>query len=507
MRLYIVLICFAIPTILFTQSGFIQSYDFQDGGLGFYNILLQEDTLIVFGSAKHPTLPQWGLYFAKLDTMGNILSERTHYDPLGRSYVFEQGYQIIKTEDSGYATVGVVFQQTIPALFKLNADGDLEFVKEYPDNTVFTIHHTNVIETENGFISLGVKQQMDDGYWDAFIMGTDKQGNKQWEINYGEYGVWDRLPGIQKITENEFLLTGSTFISSSQVSNYDNLWAMPKAVKIDTLGQILWEWEGNVAYGSGSIPILSKPYLTIDGNWVNEGGVRTVLAPDEQAFQGEVVKRDTNFNVIWQTSFGQPTSVFNNFIDIAPSPDGGWVAVGQYVNSVEGDPLGGFHAAMIAKVSADGDSLWSRIDTLFDHTIIASRPYLSGIVVLPSGSIFACGKVDKTYPSPSKSYGWLIKVDNDGCMEPGCNPMVNSTNLIPLLEGFEVYPNPVVDICTVHGVGRYDLELINANGQILKQYKDRNELTDIDISEYASGIYFLRIRKGSTWLTKRILKI
>lgn len=249
MRLYAILIYFSIPTIVFTQSsGFIQSYDFQAGGLGFYNILLQEDTLIVFGSAKHPTEPQWGLYFAKLDTMGNILSERTHYDSLGRTYVFEQGYQIIKTEDSGYATVGVVFQQTVPVLFKLGADGDLEFIQEYPDNTVFTIHHTNIIETENGFISLGVKQQMDDGYWDAFIMGTDKQGNKQWETTYGEYGVWDQMGGIKKIYENEFLVTGFTSISSSQVTDRADLWSTAKAIKIDTLGNVTWGWEGEQVY-------------------------------------------------------------------------------------------------------------------------------------------------------------------------------------------------------------------------------------------------------------------
>lgn len=256
----------------------------------------------------------------------------------------------------------------------------------------------------------------------------------------------------------------------------------------------------------GQIPLIHL-YTAEDGNWISESSISTVLSPDEQAFQGVITKCDTSFNVIWQATFGNPTSVFNNFIDVTPTPDGGWVAVGQYVNSVEEDPLGGFHAAMIAKVNADGDSLWSRLDTLFDHTIIASRPYLSGVVVLPSGSIFACGRVDKTYPSPSKSYGWLIKVDKDGCMVPGCNPMVNSTNLMLLLEDFTVFPNPVTDQLNVAGVGVFDLQLLDMHSRLLEIREDVLETSTLNMSSYSSGYYFVRIKKGNTWLTKKVVKL
>lgn len=508
MRRYVTILFYTVlPFLSMAQSGFLQSYDLGEAGLTFHNMLLVEDTLILCGKIGVEQQQQWGLLFVKMDTFGNVLDHQIHFDDLGDNYSFEQGYQMIKTTDRGYALVGQMFSRQFPVLIKLDESGDLEWVQEYPDETVFNIRHWNVIETQHGFISVGVKQQMDDGYWDAFIMGTDNQGNKKWEVSYGEYGVWDQLRGINEINGNEFLVTGSTAISSSQVTDKADLWATAKAMKIDTLGNMTWEWEGEQTYaGADTSSTFMYLFPTSDGNWVNESSISTVLAPDEQAFQGVIAKRDTNFNVIWQTTFGQPTSNLNNFVNIAPCPDGGWVAVGQYVNAVEEDPLGGFRAAMIAKVNIDGDSLWSRLDTLFDHTMIASRPYLSGVVVLPSGSIFACGRVDKTFPSPSKSYGWLIKVDKDGCMEPGCNPMVNSTSLLPILEGFKVYPNPVVDQFTVTGIGRYNIDLINTNGQLLERYEDQFELTEMNISQYTSGVYFLRIRKGSTWLTKKIIK-
>ena len=185
------------------QSGFLQSYDLGEAGLTFHNMLLVEDTLILCGKIGVEQQQQWGLLFVKMDTFGNVLDHQIHFDDLGDNYSFEQGYQMIKTTDRGYALVGQMFSRQFPVLIKLDESGDLEWVQEYPDETVFNIRHWNVIETQHGFISVGVKQQMDDGYWDAFIMGTDNQGNKKWEVSYGEYGVWDQLRGINEINGNE----------------------------------------------------------------------------------------------------------------------------------------------------------------------------------------------------------------------------------------------------------------------------------------------------------------
>jgi hypothetical protein len=232
------------------------------------------------------------------------------------------------------------------------------------------------------------------------------------------------------------------------------------------------------------------------------------LLPDNEiAFNGEIVKRDTNFNVIWNTAFGWPTSNTNFFFNMAASPDGGWVAVGRYVESVPDDPNGGYRASMIAKVDANGDSLWSRLDTLFDPSIIASRPYLAGVVVLPSGSVITCGRVDQFFPGPGKSYGWLIKVDKDGCMEPGCNPATSSTNLAPLLADFTIYPNPVVDRVSIRGTGEYDIQLLDAQGRTLQTKHHIYETTTLDMRGYPSGSYFVRVKRGNTWLMKKVLKL
>lgn len=499
------LISLVLPTLLFSQNGFIQSYDFGESGVTFHNMLLVEDTLVICGRIAVEEELQVGLLFAKLDTFGNVLDHRIHFDELGDNYSFEDGYEMIKTVDGGYALVGQMFGRQFPVLIKLDVNGNLEFVQEYPDETVYNIRHWNLIEMQHGFITTGVKQQMSDGLWDSFIMGTDQQGNKLWETSYGELGLWDDLKGIQKINENEFLITGYTFNTTSQVQDRRDLYVIPKAIRVDALGQVLWEWEGEIDFVGGLSAAFVKIQPTQDGNWIHDGASSTILEDNSIVFQGEIVKRDTNFNTIWHTSFGQPTSNMNNLVDVASCPDGGWVAVGQYINVVSEGPIWGYYASMIAKVSADGDSLWSRLDTLFNPTMIASEPYLSGVVVHPSGSIFTCGRVDKLYPDPRKFYGWLIKVDKDGCMEPGCNPMVSTTNLKPLLEKITVYPNPVVDKLTISGEGEFTIDLISPSGQVLITKKAQNE-GDLLVGKYPAGTYFLRISKGTTSLMKKIVK-
>ena len=507
MRIFIVLFLCLVFAPLKGQDGFLQSYDLGEAGMSFHNMLLVEDTLVVCGQIGVESQQQWGLVFLKMDTLGNILDHSIHFDTLGDDYSFESNYKMIKTEDGGYALVGQMFARQFPVLIKLDEQGDLEFVQEYPDNTVFDIRHWNIIETAHGYISLGVKQRMDDFLWDTFIMGTDKAGNKLWETSYGTFGVWDRLEGIQKIDENEFLITGATYLSSGQV-DLEDLWSIPKAIKIDTTGQILWEWEGERSYIGESSQALSHLFPTPDGQWMNRGAISTYFPEDDiLTFQAQVVKRDTNFEALWTTTFGEPTSNRNRFSTLAETPDGGWVAVGEYVNRPEGDPLGGYQAAMIAKVSADGDSLWSRIDTLFDHTMIASRPTLGGVVVLPSGSIIACGQVRKTFPDPAKSYGMLIKVDRDGCMEPGCNPLTNSTSLAPLLADFRVYPNPVQDQLFVRGEGSFDVQIMDQNGRLLASVEQLREEGAIDITNLSAGTYFLRLQKGDASIVKKLLKL
>ncbi len=493
-----------------SQNGFIQAYDYYGAGMAFHNMLLVEDTLVVFGTAKHPELPKWGIYFGKIDTLGNILDYRVHYDPDGDSYSVEPGYEMIKTRDGGYAMVGQTFFRGYPILMKLDMNGDLEFVREYQHDDSPDIRHWNIVELENGgYMTTGIKWQPSDGEFDTFIMRTDEYGERMWEVGYGEFGLVDLFRGIRKQNNNEFLITGATGVSTPIINPPTNSWVKAVVIKIDTLGDITWEWESErTIQGMGSAAPFAHIHPATDGNWVSTGYfnvIREVYDEPTLLSKGEIVKRDTNFNVIWRTGFGQPTNTTNGFTDTAQTPDGGWVAVGRYTTD---SPSGydGYRASMIAKVNAQGDSLWSRTDTLFSPLTTASDPYLSGVVVLPSGSIITCGKVDKTWPSPGKSWAWLIKVDKHGCMEPGCNPTTNTENLSPLMSDFALFPNPVRNRLQVSGSDIFDVQMYDVQGRVWASQSRITENAALDVSHVPAGVYFVKITQGRAMMTKSIIK-
>ncbi|MBL7809023.1 MAG: T9SS type A sorting domain-containing protein, partial [Saprospiraceae bacterium] len=84
------------------------------------------------------------------------------------------------------------------------------------------------------------------------------------------------------------------------------------------------------------------------------------------------------------------------------------------------------------------DTLWSvrlKAPPGFEGTA-----YPGGMTVLPSGSVVWALRFDRFSPGPPQSFGWLIKVDNDGCVDTLCQ--LSSIAPEPLATPLRVYPNP-----------------------------------------------------------------
>lgn len=497
---------FILPSLLHSQNGFIQSYCYQDEySVVFNDIILEGDTLVIYGRARNPLNGQIGLYFTKMDTFGNILLEVTHYDAQGDDYFFELDTDLLACSDGGYALTGKAFFRNSPVLIKLKHDGTLDFVNEYPDNSVFTIKNLSVVENETGYITVGTKQQMSDGMNDVFIIRTDKSGNEIWEISYGEPNVWETFRDIHKISENEFMISGAIGVLSSQVQDLTDQWSINKVFKFDTTGQIIWEWEGEMRFNPASFGMYKLQFAE-DGNLFSIGVTTMIVEDYELPFlQNEVTKRDENFEPIVSTPILDHSSSRNNLSDLTPGLDNEWIAVGRYVHEVE-EPHNYFYdASLIAKVNAAGDLLWSRTDTLIADFTNSVDHYLGGVVVLPSGSIIACGQVNNLQPQVDKSYGWLIKVDKDGCIDPKCNPSSSSKRL---LDGaaYEVFPNPAHHELNVSGEGSFGLDLIDAKGRLLQSIEDNHNTARMNLSAYPAGNYYLRIKQGNSWALRKVIK-
>lgn len=71
-----------------------------------------------------------------------------------------------------------------------------------------------------------------------------------------------------------------------------------------------------------------------------------------------------------------------------------------------------------------------------------------------------------------------------------------------------IYPNPVKDFINIH-LGNFEnssIEIINITGQVTYRKELNEKISQIDVSDYPEGVYFIRITGEDFTTTKKIVK-
>ncbi|MGO4905904.1 CotH kinase family protein [Flavobacterium sp. W20_MBD1_R3] len=70
-----------------------------------------------------------------------------------------------------------------------------------------------------------------------------------------------------------------------------------------------------------------------------------------------------------------------------------------------------------------------------------------------------------------------------------------------------IYPNPVSDIVTIHAsTPMSEIKIFNILGALVQEIKVANNLVDMDLSTYSSGIYFVKIYNEEGYTSRKIIK-
>ncbi|MBR9922572.1 MAG: T9SS type A sorting domain-containing protein [Bacteroidetes bacterium] len=270
----------------------------------------------------------------------------------------------------------------------------------------------------------------------------------------------------------------------------------------DTAGQLL-DWR---LYPSNENDFLMGPadamFVEEDGSVVvaTRVGMEEPVNPVSGLLKWKLVllKFDSSLdNVLWETSLSSgiwhQSSTFSKVIKSEDAS--GYVVAGTDVFVPDG--IGG----VLAKVSLQGDSLWLRRFQFVTST--GHRHAIYDMEQTPDGGYVMVGEarpynaLDPDFPPPIQQ-GWIIKVDEFGCLVPGCQT-VSTKEAIQLEAQLTVYPNPVSDHLNVffhreqRGNDLWQFRLIDAMGQTHSNFQTRlPEMTFIvDVQPLASGIYFL----------------
>ena len=81
------------------------------------------------------------------------------------------------------------------------------------------------------------------------------------------------------------------------------------------------------------------------------------------------------------------------------------------------------------------------------------------------------------------------------------------TEEVDLAPEFKLFPNPAVNTVNVNGENIARIQFVNMSGQVIKDFKTTINRNKIQISNLASGVYFINVYGTSGELvTKRLIK-
>ena len=95
-----------------------------------------------------------------------------------------------------------------------------------------------------------------------------------------------------------------------------------------------------------------------------------------------------------------------------------------------------------------------------------------------------------------------MRTDANGCVSDDCGEVEYVTS-IEEIEYFnkevKIYPNPatsILNISLLDVASQYSIQIYNVQGEIVKVVEPNEITTEIDVSNFFSGLYFMRVESN-----------
>jgi Secretion system C-terminal sorting domain len=511
MRLKYLLLLFIIVTTIFstTAQPIIEWQKSLGGSLGdeAYTI---EQTLdggyIVagrtFSSDGDITINQggWDCWVVKLNSTGNLIWQKT-FGGTGDDYI----NSIKQTPDGGYIFTGYTNSSDGDLIgnygfndcwvVKLTSGGIMSWQKLLggtSEDYAFSIETT----TDGGYIVAGHSNSIDgdltsnNGQFDFWVVKLTNTGAITWQKSFGG-SLMDRAYSIKEAIDGGYIVIGTTSSVDGDITNNNGLsdfWIL----KLTSSGVI--EWQKTLG-GSGAENGYSIQQ-TIDSGYVvagysdsNDGN----LTVNNGGYDYWVVKLSNNGIIEWQKSLGG--SGTDQAITILQTSEGGYVVAGRS-SSNNGDILdnNGGYDYWIVKLTNSGSIAWKKsLGGSFGDWGHSIQQTVDAGYVIAGRSISNDG--DVTGNNGAYDF-WIVKLSSSlGIHETSIpkNP--------------KLLPNPTSTHFTIKGLDElYNLTIYNAVGQLLYQENVNEQNKQVDVSNYAKGILFIRIEVADEVIYRKVIK-
>ena len=465
--------------------------------------------VLVTASAEFDSLsPDSALFYSamfltRIDALGDTLWQQRHFlpgfgiypgwtnccDTVGSSgYIVGGGRQSFANENEVY-------------LMRFDAQGDTLWTQVYGGLGEYWIGRQVKHTADGGFLIVGDTDHS--GYIDGFALKTDALGNEQWRLTYGSASLDDALAACDAADHGDYFLGGNY----KQTPTNLQLWVL----RTDPQGQVKWQrrWGGAFDEPNAHLVALAGGHVMVASAWG--------YADDGYLLRPYLAKLDsTDGSTIWDRQYG-PITYSTTFFAVKENPDQDLIACG--VSYYTGRQQG-----LLLRATSTGDSLWMRSYYYQDDVISDGTGRFYDVLPTADGGFIATGATYHSatlgYPAGYSQDSWVVKVDADGCILPGCNTVGITEQATNLLDAFSVYPNPAqsgqsvtVQLSLPLSVAHLPLQLsvVGSDGRLIMQeawpygvgHSEQSEGTSFSfpLSTFSPGLYYVHIAQGGKWLT------
>jgi len=331
---------------------------------------------------------------------------------------------------------------------------------------------------------------------DAAVICFDNSDEPLWESQWMTEAN-DRANALTYFNDNIYVII-STNIGNLLVDNVISIY------KLDpSNGNVVesWNepWNINVTEG--------KELLAVQDGMVLVG---SAIINNNQYTDAFITKINGNVEELWYQVLDNPNPNFRGyFTEVVQTTDGNYVAAGEWEYSLpEFDPVNGSSNddGWLVKFDAQtGDIIWDRKyhyieDVNDEHEIYDLTACADGGVAFTGEALDLTINDDPDYEYPLQQ-GWIVKVDEHGCVVPGCHTSVEEhqkstthfmagPNPVPLGQELHIYLHE-------HSTGG-EFTLTDNQGKIIKQFTASSSSTTYSLSTVglASGGYVLTLAEG-----------
>jgi type IX secretion system substrate protein len=513
-KLILFILLFYFSCKLIGQITFNQRYHFNTLAT-YLTSIIPTDSCYYATGIYADTLPflQVGSLFMKMDLEGNPVFVKKLISP-------EKSYEtwfndLTALPDGNFAVQAFSVDTTAKTmLIKFNNDGDTLFTKEYLSplypNYYFIQPRGGFSATPDGGFVFSNWINTNGGS-DIFLIKTDSLGNKQWGKFYGN-SMWDRPQSLIVTPEGKIIAGGIRTNDNTALENYTYRCHI---FQVDSAGNV--EWDYLSPNGVGFLRDAANDMVLLDdGSLVVASGVGTEIdwpSVNQVYFDKMVFKLKANLEEEWNVVFKEPKLTGSAYLSnvIRVSDGSGFVIAGKTGEDTPGNnnfALRGW----IGKVSPDGDSIWTR-----EYIGVESNNPRHQIIDLKEtadGGFIICGESRDLDADSIPQQAWLLKLDEYGCLVPGCYTATEEPAGGEPAISLAIYPNPASDylnfyLRTPRPVREASFRIVNAEGRLMKTFQsDRPDATYIvPVWDWAAGVYFLQyVEEGVVRASEKFVK-